>query len=245
MSRALPWLGPAGSPLRFPPPEAALREPDGLLAAGGDLAPERLLAAYRRGIFPWYEAGQPILWWSPDPRTVIFPHELHVPRRFRRELAGGTFTASCDNDFAAVIRACARRDDPEQGTWITPEMITAYERLHALGHAHSVETWRDDTLVGGLYGVAVGRAFCAESMFSRVSNGSRAALTHLAAVLEAHGFRVIDCQLPSPHLARLGARDLPRREFLALLETCLSAPPPPPDCWSRRRVPVRAPNGPH
>lgn len=245
MSRALHWLGPAGSPVSFPPPEAALREPDGLLAAGGDLSPERLLAAYRRGIFPWYEDGQPILWWSPDPRTVIFPQELHVPRRFRRELARGTFAASFDNEFGAVIRGCARLDATEAGTWITAEMIAAYERLHVLGHAHSVETWRDDTLVGGLYGVTLGRVFFAESMFSRVSNASRVALTHLAATLAAHGFRMIDCQLPSAHLARLGARNLPRRAFLTLLEECVSAPAPPADCWSRDRRPVQPPNGPH
>jgi leucyl/phenylalanyl-tRNA--protein transferase len=245
MSRALHWLGAAGSPVSFPPPEAALREPDGLLAAGGDLSPERLLAAYRRGIFPWYEAGQPILWWSPDPRTVIVPHELHVPRRFRRELARGAFAASFDNDFGAVIRGCARLDEAAAGTWITAEMIAAYERLHTLGHAHSVETWRDGVLVGGLYGVTLGRAFFAESMFSRVSNASRAALTHLAATLQAHGFRLIDCQLPSPHLARLGARNLPRRAFLALLAECVSAPPPGAECWLRERVPVRPPHAPH
>jgi leucyl/phenylalanyl-tRNA--protein transferase len=241
VSRGLHWLGPAGSPVSFPPPQAALREPNGLLAAGGDLSPQRLLAAYQRGIFPWYEEGQPILWWSPDPRTVIIPAELHVSRRLRRELARGHFTASFDNDFAAVIRGCARLEDPGQGTWITAEMITAYEQLHALGHAHSVETWRDGVLVGGLYGVSLGGAFFAESMFSRVSNASKVALVHLATELPTHGLRVIDCQLPSAHLARLGARNLSRRSFLALLEECMSAPSPGPQCWSRERVAVRPP----
>ncbi len=245
MTRALHWLGPPGSPVRFPPPQAALQEPDGLLAAGGDLSAGRLLAAYRAGIFPWYEAGQPILWWSPDPRTVIFPAELHAPRRFRRVLASGVFTASFDNDFGAVIRGCARLDEAQTGTWITPEMIAAYENLHALGYAHCVETWCDNTLVGGLYGVALGRAFFAESMFSRVSDASHVALTHLAAILQAHGFRLIDCQLPSAHLARLGARDLPRRDFLALLESCVSLPAPDADCWSRERVLVEPPSPAH
>lgn len=239
MTRALHWLGPPGSPVLFPPPAAALEQPNGLLAAGGDLSAERVLAAYRRGIFPWYEDGQPILWWSPDPRTVMFPAELHLSRRFRRELRQQRFAASFDNDFAAVVRGCARDDDPEAGTWITADMMAAYQRLHALGRAHSVEVWQAEQLVGGLYGVALGRAFFAESMFSRRSNASKAALAHLAGVLGAQGFRFIDCQLPSPHLSRLGARDLPRPEFLRLLEAALAAGEPPAGCWSRMRVPVR------
>lgn len=238
MTRALHWLGPAGSPVLFPPPAAALTRPNGLLAAGGDLAPERLLAAYRNGIFPWYEEGQPILWWSPDPRTVLFPAELHLSRRFRRSLRQGSFQASFDTDFTAVVRGCARIDEPEAGTWITPDMMAAYQRLHELGHAHSLEVWADDRLAGGLYGVALGRAFFAESMFSRRSNASKAALAHLARVLEAHGFRLVDCQLPSPHLARMGAREVSRRQFLALLREALEAGEPAPGCWSRERVPV-------
>ncbi|WP_346765543.1 leucyl/phenylalanyl-tRNA--protein transferase [Thioalkalivibrio sp. XN8] len=238
MTRALHWLGPAGSPIMFPPPAAALAEPNGLLAAGGDLAPERVLAAYRHGIFPWYEEGQPILWWSPDPRTVILPAELHVSRRFRRELRRRPFEASFDTDFAAVVRGCARLDEPLAGTWITPDMMAAYQRLHELGHAHSLEIWQAGRLVGGLYGVALGRAFFAESMYSRVSNASKAALAHLAGVLGANGFRLIDCQLPSAHLARLGARELPRRQFLALLREAVDAGAPPAGCWSRARVPA-------
>lgn len=241
MTRALHWLGPPGSPALFPPPAAALEQPNGLLAAGGDLSPERVLAAYRRGIFPWYEDGQPILWWSPDPRTVIFPGELHLSRRFRRALRRQPFEASFDRDFARVVAGCARADDPDAGTWITADMIAAYQRLHELGRAHSVEIWQEGELAGGLYGVALGRAFFAESMFSRASNASKAALAHLAAVLGAHGFRFIDCQLPSPHLARLGARDLPRPEFLAVLEAALAAGEPPAGYWSRERVPVLAP----
>lgn len=241
MTRALHWLGPPGSPVLFPPPEAALERPNGLLAAGGDLSPERVLAAYRHGIFPWYEDGQPILWWSPDPRTVIFPAELHLSRRFRRDLRRRPFTASFDTDFAAVVRGCARAEDPEAGTWITADMMAAYQALHELGRAHSVEVWQEDQLAGGLYGVALGRAFFAESMFSRASNASKAALAHLAAMLGANGFRFIDCQLHSAHLARLGARDLPRGEFLGLLATALAAGEPPADCWSHERVPVVGP----
>ena len=241
MRRALHWLGPAGSPVRFPPPETALDYPNGLLAAGGDLAPERLLAAYRRGIFPWYEEGQPILWWSPDPRTVIFPAELHVSRRFRRELARRPFEASFDTEFAAVMRGCARLEDAEPGTWITPEMMAAYQALHALGHAHSVETWQDGELAGGLYGVALGRVFFAESMFSRVTNASKAALLHLATSLQARGFSLIDCQLPSAHLARLGARDLPRADFLRLLQASAGTAPREAG-WPAQRVVVTAPH---
>jgi leucyl/phenylalanyl-tRNA--protein transferase len=226
--------------VRFPPPETALDYPSGLLAAGGDLSPQRLLAAYQRGIFPWYEEGQPILWWSPDPRTVIFPAELHVSRRFRRELARRPFEVSFDQEFAAVVRGCARLEDAEAGTWITPEMMAAYERLHALGHAHSVEAWQEGRLAGGLYGVAVGRAFFAESMFSRASNASKAALLYLSTSLQARGFRVIDCQLPSAHLARLGARDLPRAEFLRLLAASVGAPPAD-ECWPAGRLRLTPP----
>ena len=241
MTRVLHWLGPPGSPVVFPPAAAALDQPNGLLAAGGDLSAERLLGAYRRGIFPWYEEGQPILWWSPDPRTVIFPTGLHVSRRLRRDLRRRPFTASFDNDFAGVVRGCARLEEPGAGTWITPAMMAAYQRLHELGHAHSVEIWQDEQLAGGLYGVAVGRAFFAESMFSRVSNASKVALLHLARALGTRDFRLIDCQLPSEHLARMGARDLPRAEFLPLLADALQNGAPPAACWDGRRVPVVPP----
>ncbi|MGD9388565.1 MAG: leucyl/phenylalanyl-tRNA--protein transferase [Gammaproteobacteria bacterium] len=241
MTGVLHWLGPPGSPVVFPPPAAALDQPNGLLAAGGDLSAERLLAAYRRGIFPWYEEGQPILWWSPDPRTVIFPTRLHVSRRLRRDLRRRPFAASFDNDFAGVVQGCARLEERGAGTWITPAMMAAYQRLHELGHAHSVEIWQDGQLAGGLYGVSVGRAFFAESMFSRVSNASKVALLHLARALGAGDFRFIDCQLPSEHLARMGARDLPRAEFLSLLADAVQTGNPPAMGWDRRRVPVVPP----
>jgi len=200
--------------LSFPPPEQAT--PEGLLAVGGDLSSARLIEAYRSGIFPWYSNGQPILWWSPDPRTVLYPADLHISRSLRRSLRHGGFRVTLDRDFAAVIRACAgkRDDDPDAGTWITEEMVQAYCRLHALGLAHSVETWRGDELVGGLYGVALGRAFFGESMFSRVSDASKVALVYLVRQLQRWGYTVIDCQLPTAHLFSLGAIQVPRTRFL-------------------------------
>jgi leucyl/phenylalanyl-tRNA---protein transferase len=241
MPQGMRWLGPPGSTIRFPDPSSALPWPNGLLAAGGDLSPERLLAAYRLGIFPWYETGQPILWWCPDPRAVLFPGELHVSRRLRRFLASGPFEASFDREFAAVVEGCARTDAPGVGTWITPEMMRAYETLNALGHAHSVEVWSDDKLVGGLYGVAVGRVFFAESMFSRVSNASKAAMVFLVRNLRADGYRLMDCQLPSRHLETMGARTIPRKEFLALLSVSVSAVPPGNGTWPRERRRVEPP----
>ena len=189
------WLNPANPAAPFPPVELALREPDGLLAVGGGLEPERLLNAYRHGIFPWYSEGQPILWWSPDPRTLLFPWQLKVSRSLAKTLRQQRFQISLDTDFAGVIRGCAepRRDEP--GTWITAEIRQAYERLHQLGLAHSVETWRDGRLVGGLYGVALGRAFFGESMFSRVSDASKVAFVHLVRQLAAWDFALIDCQV--------------------------------------------------
>lgn len=241
MPQGMHWLGPPGAEIRFPEPDIALAWPNGLLAAGGDLSPERLLAAYRLGIFPWYEAGQPILWWSPDPRAVIFPGELHIARRLRRFLRRAGFEASFDGAFGEVLTGCARLDDPRTGTWITPDMMAAYHRLHVLGHAHSVEIWSGESLVGGLYGVAVGGAFFAESMFSRVPNASKAAMCHLAARLRDAGFEVIDCQLPSRHLATMGAREIPRAEFLALLRRCVRESPRGGPEWPRQRQPVRVP----
>jgi len=234
------WLGPPGSPLQFPDPASALSWPNGLLAAGGDLSPERLLAAYRGGIFPWYDAGQPILWWCPDPRAVIFPEELHIARRLRRFLLAHPFEASFDRDFAAVVAGCARRADPEAGTWITPEMTAAYAQLHAFGHAHSVEVWRADRLVGGLYGIAMGRVFFAESMFSRTTNASKAAMIFLVRELRRRGFRVMDCQLPSRHLASMGAREIARSAFLDLLAASVDEPPLGDAGWSRRRLAIPA-----
>jgi leucyl/phenylalanyl-tRNA--protein transferase len=225
---ALFRLGP--DPI-FPPPHLA--EPEGLLAIGGDLSAERLLAAYRSGVFPWFEAGGPILWWSPDPRLVLFPNELRVSRRLRRTLRSARFEIRCDTAFPQVIRACAETPrNHEDGTWITPEMQAAYIRLHKLGHAHSMEAWRDGVLVGGVYGVLVGRCFCGESMFHTEADASKAALVALVERLEADGVAMLDCQVKSEHLLRLGAREIPRDEFLMHLTSGLRdgerIPPRPP-----------------
>jgi leucyl/phenylalanyl-tRNA--protein transferase len=221
----IPWLPP--DEYLFPPPERALREPNGLLAAGGDLSPGRLLAAYRRGIFPWFSAGDPILWWSPDPRMVLRPDELKISRSLRRTLRNGTYRVRLDHDFAGVVHACAEAPrDGQRGTWITMEMQQAYLALHRLGHAHSVETWIDGQLAGGLYGVAIGRAFFGESMFSRVSDASKIALAHLCLHLKRLDFGIIDCQMETAHLASLGARPIPRRDFAAALETFAAANAP-------------------
>lgn len=210
--------------LRFPPVEWA--SPDGLLAVGGDLRPERLLEAYRHGIFPWYNEGQPILWWSPDPRAVLFPSKLHVPRSLRRTLRRNLFSITFDANFRAVIEGCAGRRPqyPDGGTWITPEMIAAYTRLHELGYAHSAEAWREGTLVGGIYGVAIGGAFFAESMFASVDDASKAALVTLVRRLQAWDFRLIDCQQYSPHVSRFGAEEIPRRDFIVLLSEAIRRP---------------------
>ncbi len=220
-------LNPESDDLRFPPVELAT--PEGLLAIGGDLRPERLLAAYRRGIFPWYSAGQPILWWSPDPRAVLFPERLRVTRSLGKTLRRGVFRVTLDAAFRRVMEACAAPRGPGQGagTWITPEMIAAYCRLHALGYAHSVETWQGDRLVGGLYGVALGRAFFGESMFSRATDASKVALACLARQLATWGFHFIDCQLPTAHLASLGAEEVGRADFLSILEKALAGPDHP------------------
>lgn len=216
----------------FPPPHLA--EPDGLLAVGGDLSGARLLEAYRHGIFPWYSQGQPILWWSPDPRFVLFTAEAHVSHSMARVLRRGNFSIECDRDFAAVIHACAaveRRG--EDGTWITPAMERAYTRLHREGFAHSVEVRRQGKLVGGLYGVAVGRIFCGESMFSLETNASKAALLFLAERLHRCGWPLIDCQFATDHLRSLGGRPLPRGEYLAHLRGLVLAPPDPTP-WAER-----------
>ena len=211
------WLSASDAPEAFPPVERALADPPGLLAAGGDLAPARLLAAYRNGIFPWYSPGQPVLWWSPDPREVLPVEALHVSRSLARTLRRAHFDVSIDTDFAAVIDACAAPRARSPGTWITPEMRTAYLRLHALGAAHSVEVRRGTELVGGVYGVAMGRAFSGESMFSRATDASKIALVALAEWCRGRGHALIDCQLPSAHLRSLGSRPMPRAEFLAYL----------------------------
>ncbi|MDE1884685.1 MAG: leucyl/phenylalanyl-tRNA--protein transferase [Xanthomonadaceae bacterium] len=218
----------------FPPADSALREPDGLLAAGGDLAPERLLDAYRHGIFPWFSEGQPILWWSPDPRTVFATDRIHVPARLRRWLQHSDWTLRSDGDFVGVVRACAAPRARQQTTWITAEMCDAYCRLHELGFAHSVEAYNPSgRLVGGIYGVAIGRMFFGESMFSAATNGSKVALMALCRVLHAWGFRLLDAQLPSPHLARLGAFAMPRAAFLAHVATACTEPFPA-GSWRKR-----------
>jgi leucyl/phenylalanyl-tRNA--protein transferase len=217
-------LSPDASDLRFPPVGQA--SPEGLLAVGGDLGAERLLEAYRHGIFPWYSAGQPILWWSPDPRAVLFPAELRVSRSLSKTLRARKFEVTLDTRFREVMQACAapRRPGVEGGTWITPEMLEAYCRLHELGYAHSVEAWQEGVLVGGLYGVALGTVFFGESMFTHVTDASKVAFVQLVRQLERWGFTLIDCQLPSAHLGRLGAREIRRPEFLDRLNQALRRP---------------------
>lgn len=209
---------------RFPPVDRA--SPEGLLAVGGDLCPERLLEAYRQGIFPWYNDGQPVLWWSPDPRAVLFPNKLHVSRSLKRSLRSHVFTVTLDTSFRNIMEQCAgpRPQYPEGGTWITGEMLDAYTRLHELGYAHSVETWQDSHLAGGLYGVAIGRAFFAESMFTRVDDASKVALVRLVKQLQAWNFRLIDCQQFSPHVRRFGAEEIPRVDFITHLSEAIKLP---------------------
>ena len=209
----------------FPPVEQALRQPDGLLAVGGDLSPQRLLNAYRHGIFPWYSQGQPILWWSPDPRTMFATDDVRLGSKFRRGLRRSTWQIRSDTVFPQVIRACAESPRPGQrGTWITPEMRAAYEHMHGLGHAHSFEVFDGDRLVGGIYGVAVGRMFFGESMFSAVSGGSKVALAALAFHLRQWGFPLIDAQVENDHLLSLGARPWPRQRFLAAVADLTTQP---------------------
>lgn len=213
----LPRLGldPAAP---FPPTTHALRRPNGLLAWGGDLAPERLLAAYRLGIFPWYSEGEPILWWSPAPRCVIVPGNVHLSRRTRRRYNTGHFRITADHAFDQVIVACAEPRGGQHGTWITLEMQQAYSLLHQYGHAHSVEVWRDSSLAGGVYGLALGRMFFGESMFSRETDASKVALVALCKQLQRWDFGLLDCQVPNPHLASQGAMSLPRQAFEQTLQ---------------------------
>nr|VFJ53727.1 MAG: leucyl/phenylalanyl-tRNA--protein transferase [Candidatus Kentron sp. DK] len=204
---------PTLPPPFFPDPIHAMTEPNGLLAMGGDLEPDRLLLAYRGGIFPWYSEGEPILWWSPDPRAVLFPEEIHLSRRLMRTLRQGHFQVTHNRCFADVVRGCAAPRPESGGTWITGEMRRAYLRLHELGFAHSIECWREGELAGGLYGVALGEVFFAESMFTRVRDASKVALKALC----RRGYRLIDCQFLTGHLARLGAVEIPRDRFLTLV----------------------------
>lgn len=209
----LPLLDP-DAPDRFPAPELALTEPSGLLAFGGDLSPTRLLAAYARGIFPWFGEGEPILWWSPDPRCVFRTAQLQINRSLRRQLAGKHWRLTVDHAFSEIMHACAAPRANESGTWIVPAMIDAYVYLHTLGHAHSVEVWDGERLVGGIYGVAIGRLFCGESMFSAESGGSKIALVALAGLLHELDFPLIDAQVSNAHTLSLGAKEIPRTQFL-------------------------------
>jgi leucyl/phenylalanyl-tRNA---protein transferase len=219
------WLGPHTP---FPALARALAEPNGLLAAGGDLLPWRLVEAYRRGIFPWYSGGQPILWWSPDPRMVLFVDEFRVSRSLRRRVQGGAFDIRIDTAFRSVVEACAATPrDGQGGTWITPEIVDAYCEMHRLGFGHSVEAWRDGHLVGGLYGLALGGVFFGESMFAHETDASKVALVHLVARLQRLNVRLVDCQQETRHLASLGARPIPRERFAALLAELIHSTDPP------------------
>lgn len=202
----------------FPPVELALQDPDGLLAVGGDLSASRLLQGYRRGIFPWYEEGQPILWWAPDPRSVLLPDELKVSRSLKKSLLRRGYSVSMDSAFPEVIKACGGKRNYTDNTWITPEMDKAYNELHRMGIAHSVETRRDGVLVGGLYGIALGHIFFGESMFSNDTDASKVALVYLVGQLKAWNYQLIDCQIQSRHMDSLGARNIPRSEFNAYLD---------------------------
>jgi leucyl/phenylalanyl-tRNA--protein transferase len=208
----------------FPPLEQALRTPNGLLAAGGSLTPARLLDAYRHGIFPWFNADDPILWWSPDPRMALFPQEFKISHSLRKTLRSRHYEVRTDTAFEQVMRACAAPRNGQAGTWIHEDMIAAYSALHRIGFAHSVETWMDGELVGGLYGMSIGRMFYGESMFSRRSDASKVALAHLTAQLRRWNFGMIDCQMNTPHLSSLGAREIPRTEFVQRLQELIHYP---------------------
>ena len=210
----------------FPPVERAMREPNGLLCAGADLSLERLLDAYRRGIFPWYSGGEPILWWSPDPRMVLFCDELKVSRSLAKSLRNKGYRVRTDTAFRRVLEGCSGPRRGDGGTWLSEDMRKAYFALHRAGHAHCFETWRDGELVGGLYGVAIGRMFYGESMFSRATDASKVALVALVETLRARGFPLIDCQMRTPLLASLGAREIPRRAFLRRVAALVNSPEP-------------------
>lgn len=234
-STPLFWFSTQTYAQDFPPLELALSDPDGLLAAGGDLSVSRLLQAYRRGIFPWYSEGQPLLWWSPDPRTVLRPERVRVSRSLRRRVERGDFEVTYDRDFQGVLTGCATARRDGGGTWITREMSAAYQALHLKGHAHSIECWRDGELAGGLYGVAIGLVFFGESMFSRRTDASKVALVQLCAWLREWGYVLIDCQVHTDHLASLGAEPIPRKTFATMLENACAVPPDP-RAWRGPRV---------
>lgn len=224
--RMIPWLH-KNAP--FPPLSRALAEPNGLLAAGGDLSAARLIDAYRQGIFPWYSEGEPLLWWSPDPRMVLVPAQLKISRSLGKRLRKRDYEVRVDSAFETVMRACAAPRGGQAGTWITGEMVAAYSELHRRGLAHSVETWIDGALAGGLYGVGLGRMFYGESMFARATDASKIALAHLARQLERWQFGMIDCQMQTAHLASLGAHAISRNVFVRELKVLINCEPP--RCW--------------
>ncbi|KOC92776.1 leucyl/phenylalanyl-tRNA--protein transferase [Winslowiella iniecta] len=219
--------------LNFPPPEMALKEPNGLLAMGGDLSPARLLNAYQRGIFPWFSPGDPILWWSPDPRAVLFPEQFHLSRSMKRFHRRSPYRVTLNQAFAEVIEGCA--SERQEGTWITPQVKQAWLKLFSMGHAHSVEVWLDEQLVGGLYGMALGQIFCGESMFSRSENASKTALLVFSHYFSQQGGKLIDCQVLNSHTASLGAKEIPRADWLAWLNT-LAQQPVRESCWHGQRL---------
>lgn len=228
MPMQLPWLN--HTDLSFPPTATALDDPNGLLAVGGDLSSERLLAAYQQGIFPWYEDDQPILWWSPAPRAVVFPDQIHISKSLAKRIRRNEYKVTFDQAFTQVLAGCSKITQKREGTWITDDMQAAYTYLYELGFAHSVESWKNDELVGGLYGVAIGRVFYGESMFSTQSDASKVAFVALAQQLNAWGFGVIDCQVSNPHLETLGSQEINRDAFDQLLQK-FTAKPAIPGHW--------------
>ncbi|MDH5736671.1 MAG: leucyl/phenylalanyl-tRNA--protein transferase [Gammaproteobacteria bacterium] len=233
----LPWL--EETDYSFPPVDTALEDPNGLLAVGGDLSVARLIVAYRQGIFPWYEEGGPLLWWSPNPRSVLIPEQFRISRSLRKKLNSQRFTVTCNQAFEVVVEACSDTRAYTSSTWITPYMQRAYCRLHEMGYAHSIEVWEDKQLVGGLYGVSMGRIFFGESMFHRVTDASKVAFAYLSRLLDLAGFPIIDCQVENPHLNSLGAIDMERQEFLDLV-TLYTAKPAPHNLWKPRKLRLAA-----
>lgn len=231
---SIPWLNPDN--FEFPDTASALDEPDGLLAVGGDLSPDRILAAYQRGIFPWFNPGDPILWWSPSPRTVIYPNQLHISKSLRKTLRQGIYRVTFDHDFRKVMQSCAAPRTYANGTWISDDIIAGYCALHERGLAHSVEVWRDESLVGGLYGVALGQIFFGESMFSRADNASKVGFAFLVRQLRKWNFQLIDCQVANDHLFSLGAEEIPREEFQRMLINFTNKPGANLLHWSNVRV---------
>lgn len=232
---SIPWLNPYN--LQFPAVETALNDPNGLLAVGGDLSPERILAAYQRGIFPWFNPDDPILWWSPSPRTVIYPDQLHISKSLRKILRKGIYRVTFDNCFEDVMRACAAPRTYADGTWISEEIITGYTALHRQGFAHSVEVWQENQLVGGLYGMALGKVFFGESMFSYADNASKFGFAHLVRQLHNWNFQLIDCQVANDHLFSLGAIEIPREEFQKILVNFVHEPSEYSLPWSTLTIP--------